>query len=227
MRGAYIMPNNRPSFLNHLLQTWFRLLWRQRLAILTFGFLGLALVGSVAYFIDRVGYKTLYRDLNAEDAQAIAAKLKEEKRDFLVQATSILVAAPKNEIDKLRLEISASGLARIDRTGYEIFDKNQFVMMDFTEQVKLQRALEAELARAISGLPEISNAHVHIVLPKDSLLDEKKAEAKARVIIAIRKGAELSKSGIARIKGVVAGAVPRFHLNNVSIVDDEGRLLSQ
>jgi flagellar biosynthesis/type III secretory pathway M-ring protein FliF/YscJ len=42
---------------------------------------------------------------------------------------------------------------------------------------------------------------------KDSLLDEKKAEAKARVIIALRKGAELSKSGIAGIKGVVAAAV--------------------
>ena len=83
------------------------------------------------------------------------------------------------------------------------------------------------MARAISGLPEISNARVHIVLPKDSLVDEKKVDARAGVIIALRKGAELSKSGIAGIKGVVAAAVPRLHLNNVSILDDEGGLLSQ
>jgi flagellar M-ring protein FliF len=227
MNGAYIMPSNRTSFFDHLLEIWSRLLWRQRLSIPTFGFLGLALVGSVAYFIDRAGYKTLYRNLNPEDAQAIAAKLKEEKRDFLVRGTSILVATPENEIDKLRLEISASGLPRSNRIGYENFNKNQFGMRDFTEQGNLHRALEGELARAISGLPEISNVRVHIVLPKDSLLDEKSAEAKARVIIALRKGAELSKSGIAGIKGVVAAAVPRLHVHNVSIVNDEGRLLSQ
>ena len=221
------MHSNRPSFFDHLLEIWSRLLWRQRLSILAFGFLGLTLIGSVVYFMNRDEYKTLFRDLNPEDARAITAKLKEEKRDFLVKGTSILVAAPINEIDKLRLEISASGLARSGPIGYEIFDKNQFRMTDFTEQVNLQRALEGELSRAISGLPEISNARVHIVLPKESFLDEKKAEAKARVIIALRKGAELSKSGIAGIKGVVAAAVPRLHLNNVSIVDDEGRLLSQ
>jgi flagellar M-ring protein FliF len=220
------MPSNRPSFFDHLLEIWSRLLWRQRISILTFGFLGLALIGSVVYFMNRVEYEALYRDLNLEDAQAIAAKLKEEKRDFLVQGTSILVAAPKNEIEKLRIEIAGSYLARSGRIGYETFEKKQFGMTDFTGRVNLRRALEAELARTISSLPEISGARVHIMLPKDSLLDEKKEEAKASVIIALRKGAELSKSGIAWIKGAVAGAVPRLHLNNVSIMDDEGRLLS-
>jgi hypothetical protein len=45
---------------------------------------------------------------------------------------------------------------------------------NFTEQINLQRALEGELARTISSLPEISFARVHVVLPKDSLFDEKK-----------------------------------------------------
>ncbi len=65
----------------------------------------------------------------------------------MVQGTSILVAAPKSELDKLRLDIAGSGLARSGKVGYEIFDKNQFGMTDFTEQVNLQRALEGELAR--------------------------------------------------------------------------------
>lgn len=221
------MPSNRPGFINQLLEVWSRLLWSQRLTIFFFGFLGIALIGSVVYFMSRVEYEALYRDLNPEDAQAIAGKLKEEKKDFLVQGTSILVAAPKTEIDKLRLEISGSGLARSGRIGYEIFDKNQFGMTDFTEQVNLQRALEGELTRTISSLLEISHARVHIVLPKDSVFEEKKEDAKASVVIALRKGAELSQSGVAGIKGVVAGAVPGLHTYNVSIVDDEGRLLSQ
>lgn len=221
------MPAKRPNFINQLLEMWSRLQWAQRLTIISFAFLGLVLIGSVVYFMNRVGYEALYRDLDPEDAQAIMAKLKEEKRDFIVQGNSILVAAPKTEIDKLRLEIAGSGLARSGRIGYEIFDKTQFGMTDFTEQVNLQRALEGELARTISSLSEISQARVHIVLAKDSVFEEKKEDAKASVVVRLKKGSELSKSSISGIKGLVAGAVPGLRTFNVSIVDDEGKLLSQ
>jgi flagellar M-ring protein FliF len=221
------MPGTRPNFVNQLLEMWSRLSWSQRLTIFFFAFLGIALIGSVVYFVNRVPYETLFRDLNPDDAQAIAAKLKEEKKDFLVEGTSILVKAPKTEIDKLRLEISGSGLARSGKIGYEIFDKSQFGMTDFTEQVNLQRALEGELARTISSLSEISQARVHIVLPKDSLFEEKTEEAKASVVLTLKRGAELSNSSVNGIKGVVANAVPGLRTNKVSIVDDEGHLLSQ
>jgi flagellar M-ring protein FliF len=221
------MPGNRTSFVNQLMEMWSRLLWPQRLTITLSAVLGLAMVGSIVYFMNRVEYESFYRDLNPEDAQAIMDWLKEQKKDFIVQGTSILVAAPKNDIEKMRLEVAGSGLARSGRIGYEIFDKSQFGMTDFTEQVNLQRALEGELARTISNLTEISQARVHIVLPKDSIFEEKKEEAKASVVVTLKRGAELSKPGIAGIKGVVAGAVPGLHTRNVSIVDDEGRLLSQ
>jgi flagellar M-ring protein FliF len=223
------MPGNRPNFVTQLAEMWNRLSWPQRLTIILSGVLGLALVGSIVYLMNRVEYEVLYRDLNPEDTQAIAAELDAEKKDYRVGegGASILVAAPKTEIDKLRVKIAGSGLARSGRVGYEIFDKNQFGMTDFTEQVNLQRALEGELARTISNLSEISQARVHIVLPKDSVFDDKKEESKASVVVTLKRGAELSKSGVAGIKGVVVGAVPGLHPRSVSIVDDEGRLLSQ
>jgi flagellar M-ring protein FliF len=100
-------------------------------------------------------------------------------------------------------------------------------MTDFTEQVNLQRALEGELSRTISSLTEISQARVHLVLSKDSIFDDKKQEAKASVAVRLKKGNELSKSSIAGIKGLVAGAVPGLKPYSVSVVDDEGKLLSQ
>jgi flagellar M-ring protein FliF len=221
------MPSNQLSFVDQLFEMWHRLQWSQRLTILFFGVIGIALIGSVVYFMSRVEYQVLYRDLNPEDAQAIAAKLKDQKKDYIVEGTSILVAAPKTEIDKLRLEIAGSGLGQSGRVGYEIFDKNQFGLTDFTEQVNLQRALEGELSRTISSLSEISQTRVHIVLPRDSVFEENKEDAKASVVVTLKKGAELSKSSIAGIKGVVAGAVPKLSTHNVSIIDDQGRLLSQ
>ena len=183
------MPGSRPTFVNQLARNVVSAsIGRSDSRSFSSASSCLALVGSVVYFMNRVEYEALYRDLNPEDAQAIAAKLKEEKKDFIVQGTSILVAAPKTEIDKLRLEIAGSGLARSGRVGYEIFDKNQFGMTDFTEQVNLQRALEGELARTISSLSEISQARVHIVLPKDSIFEDKKEEAKASVVVRLKNG---------------------------------------
>jgi flagellar M-ring protein FliF len=215
------------NFPSQFAEIWSRLEKSQRATIVLLALLALVAIGSFVYYMNRIEYEVLYRDLNPEDAQAIAAKLKEEKKDFLVQGTSILVAAPKSEVDKLRLEVAGAGLARSGRVGYEIFDKNQFGLTDFTEQVNLQRALEGELARTISSLTEISEARVHLVLPKDSVFEDKREDAKASVVVRLRNGADLSKPSIAGIKGVVAGAVPGLRTYNVSVVDDQGRLLSQ
>lgn len=215
------------NFPSQFAEIWSRLEKSQRTTMVLLALLVLVAIGSFVYYMNRVEYEVLYRDLNPEDAQAIAVKLKEDKRDFLVQGTSILVAAPKADVDKLRLEVAGAGLARSGRVGYEIFDKNQFGLTDFTEQVNLQRALEGELARTISSLTEISEARVHLVLPKDSVFEDKRENAKASVVVRLKNGADLSKSSISGIKGVVAGAVPGLRTYNVSVVDDQGRLLSQ
>ena len=198
------MPVNRPTFVNQLLEIWSRLQWPQKLTIIFFGLLGLILIGSIVYFMNRVEYQVFYRDLNPEDAQAIVTELKEQKKDYKVRGRDILVAAPEEDIDKLRLEIAGSGLAQSGKIGFEIFDQSQFGMTDFTEQVNLQRALEGELARTISSLSEITRARVHIVLPKNSVFQDRNEEAKASVVLTLKKGAELAKSSVSGIKGAIS-----------------------
>lgn len=223
------MPSAQPNPLRQLAAIWSRLQWSQRATLVTFALAVLGGLGLLVFLMNRVDYQLLYRDLSPEDAQAIAAKLKEDKVDFLVSAdgTSIQVAAPKTEVDKLRLEIAGSGLARSGRVGYEIFDRSQFGMTDFTEQVNYKRALEGELSRTISSLAEVAQARVHLVLPKDSLFEERKEEAKASVFVRLKRGKELAQSSIAGIVNLVAGAVQGLQTYNVSVVDEQGRVLSR
>ena len=217
------MSSYRPSFVNQVRQMWSRLLWPQRLTIIIgCAFMGLICLGASVHFMNRVEYRLLTCDLNPEDAQAITAKLWEQKKFFIVQGACILVAASPTEVARLQRDISGADLGRSGRVGYEIFDKNQFGMTDFTKQVNLNRALAGELARTISSLSEVSQAHVHIPLPNGN-----KEDVKASVVLSLKKNAELSKSSVAGIKGLVAGAVPGLHTYNVSIVVNEGRLLSR
>jgi flagellar M-ring protein FliF len=225
------MPGNRPNIVSQLLEMWARLQRSQQLTIVFFSVLGLALIGSVVYFMNRVEYQVLYEGLNLEDYTAVTASLDEKKIKYLpletAQGTSVKAAVPKEEIYRLRMDIAKSGIAQSGNLGFKIFDKTQFGMTDFTEQINLQRALEGELGRTISSLSEISGARVHIVLAKESYFTENKDEAKASVVLTLKKGAELAKSSVAGIKNVVAGAIRGVRPRNVSIIDDEGRLLSQ
>jgi flagellar M-ring protein FliF len=140
--------------LNQLAVIWSRLQATQRATIVMSTVLVLAGLGAMVFFMNRVEYVVLYRDLNQEDAQAIAAKLKELKRDYQVSADQSVIeeVGAAADVNKLRLDIAGAGLARSGRVGYEIFDKNQFGMTDFTEQVNYKRALEGELGRTISSL---------------------------------------------------------------------------
>ncbi len=223
------MAGTKPSFLNQLIVIWTRLQPTQRATIVLFAVIALAGLGSVVFYMNRVDYVVAWRDLNPEDAQAIAAKLKELKKDYHTSSdgTMIEVAGSTADIDNLKMEIAQAGLQRSGKIGYEIFDKNQFGMTDFTEQVNYKRALEGELGRTISSLSEIVEARVHLVLPKDSLFEEKKEEAKASVFVRLKKGQELPKSSISGIVNLVAGAVQGLPTRNISVVDAEGRVLSR
>jgi flagellar M-ring protein FliF len=220
---------NQPSFLNQLTAIWARLQPVQRATVGLVTILVLLGLGSIVFFMNRVEYVVLYRDLKPEDAQAIAARLKELKRDFQVSAdgTMIEVAGAQSDVDKLRLEIAGTGLARSGRVGYELFDKSPFGMTDFTEQVNYKRALEGELSRTISSLAEIMESRVHLVLPQDSLFIDKKQEAKGSVFVRLKRGAELSHSSISGIVNLVAGAVEGLRTNSVSVVDEKGTVLSR
>lgn len=223
------MAGTKPSFFNQLIVIWTRLQPTQRATIVLFAVIALAGLGSVVFYMNRVDYVVAWRDLNPEDTQAIVAKLKELKKDYHISSdqTMVEVAGSTSDIDNLKMEIASAGLQRSGKIGYEIFDKNQFGMTDFTEQVNYKRALEGELGRTISSVSEIIEARVHLVLPKDSLFEEKKEEAKASIFVRLKKGRELPKNSISGIVNLVAGAVQGLPTRNISVVDAEGRVLSR
>jgi flagellar M-ring protein FliF len=223
------MPGNRPNFVSQLFEMWARLQWPQRLTIIFFAVFGLASIGTVVYFMNRVEYQVLCRDLNPEDASAVAAKLEEKKIAYglqpTAQGTTIKVAAPQEVIEKLRLDIS--GIGRNVKPGYDSILNNSMFATDEIEQAKLQRALEGDLERTISSLSEISRARVNIVIRKNSYFQENKEDSKASVVLTLKKGAELSKSSVSGIKQIVANTVPGLRARYVAITDEEGNPLAK
>ncbi len=195
--------------------------------------LGLAVVLAIAGFFGIMkwnrerDFRPLYTGVAAEDAGAVVAKLKESGADYRVGEGGSTILVPSSKVAETRLQMAALGLPKTGRIGYELFDKTNFGVTDFTEQVNYHRALEGELERSVMALAEVEQARVHITLPKASLFVETRQPAKASVMVKLRVGAKISPQNVLAITHLVASAVDGLAPDGVSLLDMQGNLLSR
>lgn len=177
--------------------------------------------------IDSGDYTILYSDLSPADSQGIIAELESQNIEYEVRAGGAQIAVPDKVVHTLRIKLATQGIpSKGSIVGYEIFDKSESLgVSSFVQNVNLVRALEGELIRTISTFKGISDARVHLVMPKRELFLESKQEPSASVMIKMKGGQKLSKEEINSIAYFVASAVPGLELNQITIVDSHGRSL--
>jgi flagellar M-ring protein FliF len=213
--------------LNQILELLDRLSLRQKISI------GAALVVALAgifWFIQsqkEKDFKLLFKDMAAEDAGQLTTRLREKNVEYKIgdDGTSIYVRSAK--LSELRLDLAAQGLPRTGRIGFEIFDKTNFALTEFAEQVNYQRALEGELERTVAGIREVEHARVHLTFAKQSIFQDNRQPAKASVVLKLRTGARLSPASVQSVVFLLSSAVEGLAPEHVSLIDQNGILLSR
>ncbi|MBT9568123.1 MAG: flagellar M-ring protein FliF, partial [Thiobacillus sp.] len=89
-----------------------------------------------------------------------------------------------------------------------------------------QRALEGELARTIGTLAAVDSARVHLALPKQSAFLRDDQKPSASVVLGLLGGRTLTPEQVGGIVHLVASSVPQLATANVSVLDQNGNLLS-
>ena len=89
-----------------------------------------------------------------------------------------------------------------------------------------QRALEGELSRTIRGISGIRSARVHIVMPKREPFEKEPQQAQASVLVATGAGG-LDRESVQSIVHLLAAAVPGLKLQNITVADTRGNLLTK
>ncbi len=172
-------------------------------------------------------YGVLYTDLELEDAKQIVARLESQniKYKLLKNGTEVLV--PVDDVNRMRVDTAELALAsKGSNVGYEVFDNTDALgSTNFVQNVNLIRALEGELARTIRSVDNIKSARVHLVLPKREMFSREEQTPTASVVIKTREG-KLDPEAVKSIQRLVAAAVPKLDVKNVSIVDTAGNLLT-
>jgi flagellar M-ring protein FliF len=186
----------------------------------------LVTLGVLIIWANRPVYKTLYANMNSDDAPLVIQKLKEGNVPYRLKEGGGTVEVPQELVYDTRLELAREGLPKGGGAGFELFDKSSYGMTEFLQDVNYQRALQGELARTISSLNEIEEARIHLTIPKNRLFISEEESAKAAVVIKLKRGAELNREQVKAISSLVSGSVKGLIPENVQVVDTTGRLLS-
>jgi flagellar M-ring protein FliF len=94
------------------------------------------------------------------------------------------------------------------------------------ENARYQYALESELQQTIASLQAVQAARVQLAMPQQSAFISDRRPATASVLLQLRPGRRLAPEQVSAIVHLVASSVPELDADNVTVVDQEGRLLS-
>lgn len=215
------------AILGQIAQSYIRLPLTQKII---FPLLILASVSGIIFvskWASQPDFVVLYSDLQPTDSAAVVGRLKEMKVKYDVRDGGTTVAiTPPEMVHELRIQLAGEGVPKGGVVGYEIFDTTNFGMTTFVEKLKFNRALQGELERTITSLDGVTSARVHITQPEKSVFAKKGNAPTASVLLKLRPGAQLEKKQIKGISNLVAGSVEGLAVENVSIVDVYGNLLT-
>ncbi len=205
--------------------TWGRINPVQRWLVVGMA-LALAAAVGVVYYLNRPDWVVLVSQADPKDAAAIVTKLQELKVPYQPSGDGYTILVPKAEQYTAKLALAQAGLPKGTGVGFEIFDEPKFGATDFDRRVNYLRAQQGELERALLRIADIEYVSVKLAIPEQSVFVRQQQPVKASVLVQPRTGRKLSADQVQGVVTFMASSVQGLTAENVSVVDQTGRVLN-
>lgn len=170
----------------------------------------------------------LYGDLDLNESGQIVEHLDKQQIPYQLRAGGRQIFVGADRVARARLLLARESLPSGGGVGYEIFDRGDGISAtQFQQRMNQLRALEGELARTIRGINGVRSARVHIVLPKREPFEKQAQLAQASVLLTTGGAGGLDRDSVQAIVHLVATAVPGLKIQNITVADSRGNLLSR
>jgi flagellar M-ring protein FliF len=171
-------------------------------------------------------YRVLFSNYTDKDGGAIVAALEKMNVPYKFSDSGTAILVPAAQVHQARLKLASDGLPKGGNIGFEILENQKFGVSQFVEQVNFQRALEGELERSIQSIGAVEVARIHLAIPKASVFVRDQQKPTASVLLNLRAGRSLDTQQVGAVVHLVASSVPDLPAANVTVVDQNGNLLS-
>jgi flagellar M-ring protein FliF len=185
-----------------------------------------AAVVAMAMWPSKGDYKVLFANLSDKDGGAIIAQLSQMDVPYRHTEGGSAILVPANKVHDVRLKLAAAGLPKGGTVGFELTENQRFGITQFQERLNFQRGLEGELVRSITSLAAVASARVHLALPNQTGFFREQQKPSASVLVTLHAGRTLDQAQVAGIVHLVASSVPEMSTKAVTVLDQNGTLLS-
>ncbi len=171
-------------------------------------------------------YRVLFSNFTDKDGGAIVAALDKMNVPYKLSDSGTAILVPAAQVHQARLKLASEGLPKGGNIGFELLEKQKFGVSQFVEQVNFQRGLEGELERSIQAIDSVESAIIHLAIPKQSVFVRDQQKPTASVLLNVLPGRQLDANQVSAVVHLVASSVPNLPTANVTVVDQNGNLLS-
>ena len=207
---------------------WFSILGlgpRRLAALAIIGVTVFAVVGLGGLYLSRPDLEVLYSGLDRDDVSRIGAALNEAGIEFDVNSAGDTVMIRYGQAGRARMLLAEKGLPNSANAGYELFNElGSLGLTSFMQEVTRIRALEGEIARTIQLMKGVKAARVHIVLPDKGSFRRDQRPPSASVVLRTESADDVGSAQA--IRHLVSAAVPGLTVDQVTVLNTDGRLLA-
>ncbi|MBN0986823.1 MULTISPECIES: flagellar basal-body MS-ring/collar protein FliF [Amphritea] len=182
---------------------------------------------AVVLWSQEPDYRVLYNNVSYADANQIVEQLQLNGIPYKFDSTGHNILVADEYLHKARLRLAAEGFTNDNTVGFELLDKEQGLgTSQFMENARYRRGLEGELARTVTSMLAVRSARVHLALPKQSVFVRDQRKPTASVFLDLVAGKRLEPIQVEAITNLVASSIPELSSEDVTVVDQKGRLLN-
>jgi len=192
------------------------------------GLFGLLLFVVIYLTLSATESRPLYPTMSEEDRSEAFALLQSNGMSVSIDQMNGSLLIPADEYYEARMLLASNGLPRDGSTQSidALTNASSITSSQFMEQAKYTAAIENEISKSIEKISSVKAARVHLAAPRQSSYIRNRQPTKSSVVIETYPGRIISPSQVQAIVNLVASSVPYLSIDDVSVVDQMGTLLT-
>lgn len=171
--------------------------------------------------------RDLFRGLPDADKAAVVDILDKNAVPYRFDKSNGSITVAEDDYFKAKMTLASAGLPKSAPDGSSMIDNMPMGASRAVEGEKLRSAREMDLARTIEAIDVVESARIHLAVEPPSVFLRERTKPQASVMLRLAQGRTLSDDQVNAIVHLVASSVPNLAPENVSVVDQNGNLLSR